>query len=113
MIINIIELINDQNNKIQIGTDKNDNPVYLGDIVYEDVEEWYSDDYWNGYDDKIRYIPPSEKRLCKGRIYRKVEFKRASFKLERVKTEGDLPMGSSATLSADQETLKNFIKFND
>lgn len=111
-IINIIDLINDENNKIQIGIDKNNEPVYLGDIVYEDIEEWFSDDYFNGYEPKMRPVQPSEKRLCKGRVYRKAIFENAEFCLVRVKEEGDIPMGTSGKISATENNLKKYKKVN-
>jgi hypothetical protein len=109
-ILNIDDLINNENIKLQIGFDKNKVPIFLGDMLFEDVEQWYSNDYWNGYDPRVRDVPSSEKKLYKGRVFRKVEFKNAQFSLVRKKEEGLLPCATSAEVPAIQRWLNNYVK---
>ena len=97
---------------IKIGYDKNNQPIYLGDTIVEEQSYEYSDDYWNGYDSKARYVYPSEveKRQCYGKVYRKIEFNGICFSANRIKVEGDLPKGTTYSEDIGQEFLSKCYK---
>lgn len=98
--------------QIQVGVDKNNIPVFVGDTVVEDISYEFSSDYWDGYESRARKSYPNEitKRMCQGKIYRKVTFNGTQFELKRVKEEGNLPKGESYSIWADQDTLNRYTK---
>lgn len=117
-IIHINDITN-ENIKVQVGIDKNNNPVYVGDIVVEDVSYEFSSDYFNGIDDRVRPVCKHEvtKQMCSGKIYRQVTFDGTSFRLEHYKTEGYLPTSGYGFEWATQDNLgkheKCYMKEDD
>jgi hypothetical protein len=112
-VVNILELIQNEEITIQLGYDKNGTPVYLNDVIVEEVEQLFSDDYWNGYESRAKYSPPSEPKLYKGKVYRKVQFRGSSFILNRIKEEGHLPKGTVGEEWATQSNLSRYTKVSE
>lgn len=107
-IISTDDLLNGKY-KIQVGVDKNSNPIFVGDILVEDVSYEFPSNYWDGMDG-IRSSYPVTKETCKGQIYRKVKFNGTAFKLIYIKTVGYLPKGDFGEYWADKENLKKHKK---
>ena len=99
---------------VQVGVDKDNIPVYVGDTIVEEVSYEFSSDFFDRMDDRAARTCRHDinKQMCSGKVYREVTFNGYAFQLIRVRVEGYLPKGECAEEWATQRNLSKIQEGN-